>query len=125
MDAGGLRPCAGIVSALSDVLPAFDRLAAVLRKEGGVDAATPPTARRAFGSSALKIGGKIFAMVAQETLVLKLPAARVDELIAAGRGSRFDPGHGRLMKEWIALRVPVNEWLELAREARAFVGRRP
>ena len=81
-------------------------------------------ARRGFGSSALKTGGKIFAMVAQETLVLKLPATRIDDLIAASRGAHFDPGHGRVMKEWIALSAPENEWLELAREARAFVGRR-
>lgn len=109
------------MTANPDVLQAFDRLAAILRQEGGVDAA-PAKARRGFGSSALKTGGKIFAMVAQDTLVLKLPATRVDELIGAGRGARFDPGHGRAMKEWIALSVPENAWLELAREARAFVG---
>jgi hypothetical protein len=73
----------------------------------------------------LKVGGKIFAMPAQGTLVLKLPSARVAALVAEGRGQRFDPGHGRLMKEWIALDGGEGEWLELAREAFAFVGRVP
>ncbi len=59
----------------------------------------------------------------QGALVLKLPAARVDALIAAGRGVRFDPGHGRVMKEWVALAGSGDDedWLALAREARAFV----
>ncbi len=55
----------------------------------------------AFG---LKTGGKFFAMVVKDDLVVKLPAERVDELIAERKGERFDPGHGRLMKEWVALR---------------------
>jgi hypothetical protein len=33
---------------------------------------------------------------------VKLPRERVDELVEAGAGHRFDPGHGRLMKEWVA-----------------------
>ena len=36
-------------------------------------------------------------------LVVKLSQDRVDELLAAGAGDRFDPGHGRLMREWISL----------------------
>jgi hypothetical protein len=100
---------------------AFDRLAVAMRAEGGVDDAVPGGARRAFGAGALKVGGKIFAMPAQGTLVLKLPEARVNALIAAGRGQRFDPGHGRIMREWIALAGEESDWLDLAREARGFV----
>jgi hypothetical protein len=103
----------------------FEPIAAVLRKEGGVDPAPALGGRRAFGAGALKVRGKIFAMPAQGTLVLKLPSARVAALVAEGRGQRFDPGHGRLMKEWIALDGGEGEWLELAREAFAFVGRVP
>jgi hypothetical protein len=103
-------------------VPAFDKIAAVLRAEGGVDEAGA-TGRRAFGAGALKVGGKIFAMPAGGTLVLKLPAARVNALVAEGRGKHFDPGHGRIMKEWIALEGNEASWLELAREAQAFVGR--
>jgi hypothetical protein len=75
-----------------------------------------------FGSSALKVGGKIFAMLVDEKLVVKLPRARVQELVAEGRGTQFDPGHGRLMKEWVS--VPATdptEWIALAEEARAYV----
>lgn len=100
---------------------AFERIAAVLREEGGIDAPTPPGARRAFGADGLKVRGKIFAMPAQGTLVLKLPAPRVAALVAAGRGERFDPGHGRVMREWVALAGDDAEWLALTREALAFV----
>jgi TfoX/Sxy family transcriptional regulator of competence genes len=76
---------------------------------------------RMFGSAGLKVRGKVFVMFVDGALVAKLPEARVDALIARGAGTRFDPGHGRLMREWIA--VPQAEgWLRLAREARRFVG---
>ncbi|MCX4906535.1 hypothetical protein [Streptomyces sp. NBC_00878] len=75
-----------------------------------------------FGAAALKVGGKIFAMLAQGRLVVKLPRARVDQLVDAGEGERFDPGHGRLMREWLSL-DPGSElsWDGLAREALDFV----
>ena len=92
-----------------------------MEREGGVDPATPDSSRRRFGATALKTGGKIFAMAVKGTLVLKLPASRVDALVAAGLGTRFDPGHGRTMKEWVALTGAEEGWLPLAREARAFV----
>ena len=97
----------------------FARLADALRSEGGID--PPAAARGRFGAGALKAGGKIFAMPVQGTLVLKLPARRVDALIAAERGARFEPGHGRPMREWVALTGGEDEWLALAREARDFV----
>ena len=79
---------------------------------------------KGFGSDALKVRGKIFAMLSsQGRLVVKLPRPRVDELVASGDGERFDPRRdGRVMKEWLAL-APTSplEWLPLAREARAFV----
>ena len=56
-----------------------------------------------FTATGLKIGGKFFAMVARGELVVKLPAARVDELEASGTGRRFEPGKGRRMKEWIGV----------------------
>jgi hypothetical protein len=79
-----------------------------------------------FGASGLKVGSKLFAMLSKGELVVKLPAARVDELIASGTGTRFDPGHGRLMKEWVV--VPprhADEWAKLAGEARQFVAGAP
>jgi hypothetical protein len=50
---------------------------------------------RMMNAVGLKTGGKFFAMVVKEELVVKLPAERVD-VIADGEGRRFDPGHGRL-----------------------------
>lgn len=77
---------------------------------------------KGFGSSALKVRGKLFAMLVQGRIVVKLSRQRVDALIAVGDGERFDPGHGRLMKEWLAVEPASDaEWLPLAREAMAFV----
>jgi TfoX N-terminal domain len=85
-------------------------------------AVTPPSPGRGFGASGLKVDGKIFAMVSRGELVVKLPRERVDELIAAGKGTRFDPGHGRLMKEWVSVGPDeAASWRKLAEEARAFV----
>jgi hypothetical protein len=80
--------------------------------------------KKGFGSSELKAGGKIFAMLSNGRLVVKLPRQRVDALVAAGEGERFDPRHdGRLMKEWLAVDPSAaDQWLPLAREALAFVG---
>jgi len=79
--------------------------------------------KKGFGASGLQIGGKIFAMVSNGRLVVKLPRPRVDALVAAGVGERFDPRHdGRLMKEWVTVDPASEEgWLPLAREAMAFV----
>jgi len=73
---------------------------------------------KGFGASALKVNGKIFAMLVKEQLVVKLPRQRVHTLVAADTGGRFDPGHGRLMKEWLTIDPAAEpEWLPLAREA--------
>lgn len=78
---------------------------------------------RMFGSSGLKVGGKVFAMVVKGKLVVKLPKDRVDGLVASGKGEYFDPGHGRLMKEWVSIGTGAKaSWLGLAREAKQFVG---
>lgn len=77
---------------------------------------------KGFGSGGLKVDGKLFALVSSRgEFVVKLPRQRVAELVAKGVGKPFDPGHGRLMKEWIAMRDGA-EFLALAREARLFVG---
>lgn len=54
-------------------------------------------------------------------LVVKLPRKRVDELLADGKGKLFDPGHGRLMKEWIAIAEKQGDWVRLAKEAYVYV----
>lgn len=77
---------------------------------------------RMFASMGLKVNGKIFAMLAKGSFVAKLPKNRVDELVRFGIGVYFDPGHGRLMKEWVAVRDAEESWVGLAKEARRFVG---
>jgi hypothetical protein len=80
-----------------------------------------------FGrSEGLRISGKIFAMLVKGELVVKLPRERVDALVAAGAAARFDPGHGRLMKEWASIPPSTPQrWRSLVEEARAFVGPPP
>ena len=81
------------------------------------------TQSKMFGSPGLKVNGKVFAVLVKGQLVVKLPRQRVDALVAAGQGEYFDPGMGRLMKEWVS--VPVRAasiWPGLAKEALAFVG---
>ncbi len=77
---------------------------------------------RMFGSVGLKVDNKVFAMLVKDRLVVKLPKDRVDSLIAGRDGKHFDPGHGRLMKEWVAVRAMApKQWIGLAREAMRFV----
>jgi hypothetical protein len=76
---------------------------------------------RMFGAAGLEVHGKVFAMLVGGRLVAKLPAARVDEIIEAGSGERFDPGHGKRMKEWVAVPEGALVWLDIASEAYRFV----
>jgi TfoX/Sxy family transcriptional regulator of competence genes len=76
---------------------------------------------RMFGSVGLKFGGKVFAMLVKDHLVVKLSTAQARELVDTGVGRFFDPGHGRLMKQWIS--VPVGrsqQWHSLADRAREY-----
>jgi hypothetical protein len=78
--------------------------------------------KRMFSSSAvLNVNGKIFAMMVKGKFVVKLPRARVDALVAAGKGEYFDTGAGRLMKEWVAMAGGRAGWVALAQEAYGFV----
>ena len=78
---------------------------------------------RGFGSSALKVRGKMFATLSSKgAFVVKLPRARVAALAAAGEGRPFEPGPGRVMKEWLELGATSGQdWALLAEEALAFV----
>jgi hypothetical protein len=81
--------------------------------------------KRAFGATSLKTTGKIFAMLVNGRLVVKLPAARVELLVGEGAGQRFDPGHGRIQREWLDVASDdLETWVALASESEAFVARR-
>jgi hypothetical protein len=90
----------------------------------GVSGVTVPAGGSGFGSNAIKINKSIFAMLVNDRLVVKLPAARVAELIAARDGVPFDAGKGKPMKEWVGLIVDDAAARQLVAEAMTFVGRR-
>src|SRR5215471_10059075 len=87
----------------------------------GIDGVTPPSRGAGFGRSAVRFHGKIFVMLVRGSLVLKLPAPRVEALVAAGAGDHFDANKGTPMREWLSLDPQSAEpWLPLAHEALAF-----
>jgi hypothetical protein len=99
------------------VNPAFD---AILERFDG-----EPEIEHGTGwgkSPGLRVRRKIFAMLIDDELVVKLPAERCTELADAGHGRPFRSG-GREMREWVVVgEEHADEWLPLAEEAHAFVG---
>jgi ethanolamine utilization protein EutA (predicted chaperonin) len=92
----------------------YDELAQALLADPRVDEG------KMFGMACLKTGGKVFAGDWRGGLTVKVPADRVQEIVASGAGEQFDPGMGRKMREW-ALLGPEADWVALAREALEFV----
>jgi TfoX/Sxy family transcriptional regulator of competence genes len=108
-----------------DAAPRWESLVADMLADGAATYGNQNGPKRAFGSTSLKTGGKIFAMLVKDRLVVKLPATRVEQLVADGIGERFDPGHGRIQKEWLSVHGSDPEtWRTLAHESEAFVARR-
>jgi hypothetical protein len=100
---------------------AFQRVAAAFASDPRVTRGDG--SRTGFGSTGLKVDGRLFALVSsRKQFVVKLPKARVAELVKDAKFQCFDPGHGRLMKEWVATGAVDAGWVALAREARRFVG---
>jgi hypothetical protein len=88
----------------------------------GRDGVTHGAGRRGFGSGALRVDGRIFAMLKDGYLVLKLPNERVGALLKSGDGAAFDGGKGKPMRERVMLGLRLEErWLPLAEEALRFV----
>jgi hypothetical protein len=100
---------------VSPLVPQFARIVSALEREADVS-----YGGKGFGSSALKHNGKIFAMLtSKQKFVVKLTKERVNELVKAKHGRYFDPGHVRLMKEWLELFNESPRWQALAKEALA------
>ncbi|MGW2718870.1 hypothetical protein [Streptomyces sp. NPDC001492] len=102
--------------------PAEERFDDLVSELLGLPGVTPPGGS-GFGRSALRVHGKIFAMLVRGQLVVKLPKERVDALVDAEEGGHFDANKGTPMKEWFALSPEsALDWSPLAREALTFVG---
>jgi hypothetical protein len=72
----------------------------------------------------LRVGKEFLALVdfKGSGLVVKLPRARVAELIESGKGQPFAPA-GRVFKEWLSVPKPDRRrWRSLLREGVEFVG---
>ncbi len=72
----------------------------------------------------VRVGKEFLALVDYKDsgLVVKLPKARVAELIESGAGKPFAPA-GRVFAEWLSVPKPDRRrWLSLLREGIAFVG---
>jgi TfoX/Sxy family transcriptional regulator of competence genes len=73
-----------------------------------------------FGAKGLRTGTKFFAIWWHEQLVVKLPPARLTELVEAGEAQPFEPMPGRAMKGWVIV-SPSADWHPLIGEARTHV----
>jgi hypothetical protein len=100
---------------------AADRYEDLVDELVGIPGVSPPRGGSGFGRGAVRFQKKIFVMFVRGRLVLKLPAGRVDELVGAGEGVRFDANKGTPMKEWFSLDPQSSlSWPPLAREALEF-----
>jgi hypothetical protein len=91
--------------------------AAPLLAEGTLDEGT------IMGGPCARSGGEFVGMPHHkgDGIVVKLPRARVDELIAGGEGASFAPA-GKVFKEWVLVEShDEDRWTELLRESVAFV----
>ncbi len=73
-----------------------------------------------FGCQGLRTGRRFFAIRWEEQLVLKLPPARLTDLVEAGAAAPFEPMAGRQMNGWAVLGEPLAGDPVVA-EARAWV----
>jgi len=99
----------------------YARMAKLLLRDPTI---TQPKRKKGFGSSGLYTRGKLFAALSYSNrLILKLPEARVNEIVAWRRGKRWNPrGVGEGLKEWVTLSPSSKtRWLPLAKEAKKFV----
>jgi len=76
-----------------------------------------------MGFPCLRVCGAFFASCDHRSgdLIVKLPAARVQELLTIGAGAPFAPA-GRVFREWVLVADrDIGRWRALIAEARSFV----
>lgn len=99
----------------------FAALAAPLLDRPGVERSTM------MGLPCLRLNGAFFASCDRRTgdLLVKLPEARVDELVDTGRAHAFAPA-GRRFRQWAAIPLKRGRsWQRLLDEAVAFADGAP
>ena len=88
----------------------------------GVDGVrVPDGSERGFAAQAIKVNGAVFVMLMRGQIAVKLPAARVRELIDQGRGDPVSTGSRTPMREWVALVGTEDDVRPVIAEAEAFV----
>lgn len=95
----------------------FWNLAESLLAEEGVSKGTM------MGYPCLRVNGEFFASAERQTgdLIVKLPAAQVNDLIEGGIGQPFAPA-GRRFREWVLIEGrDTEQWRELMVQALTFV----
>jgi len=98
----------------------FDELAVDYLDMPGVSRATM------FGSDGLRVDSKFFAFVGRDgQLIVKLPAAQADGLVAVGKADRVRAGRAT-MREWIGMpssveRPSTDQWRNLISDAYRYV----
>jgi hypothetical protein len=105
---------------MTSVHERFDDIVSAFVGRPGV---TPPSGGpRRFGSDALRVNGSVFCMISSgERFVVKLPAERVNELIAASAGEPFRAGKKSPMRNWLVVTdAAPGLWESLAQEAYTF-----
>lgn len=105
------------MTALTSGEERFWDLAERLLADDGVERSTM------MGLPCLRIHGAFFASCDRKTgdLLVKLPEARVDQLVAAGRAHSFAPA-GRRFRQWAAIPPDRSRtWRRLLDEALVFV----
>jgi hypothetical protein len=85
-----------------DAQARFDALVKELTGLPGVQPPDEEGARR-FGARTLRLDGSIVAMLVDGALVLKLPGDRIADLVESGRGTPWDGGQGRRMRQWVVV----------------------
>lgn len=102
---------------IDDSDPVQERIEAHFLGRSGV------TNKKMFAREALAVNGKIFAIFRLGEMVVKLPADEGRALIDAGEAEQFEPGPGRVMREWFTVHETGDEdrWLELAERSFDFV----
>ncbi len=77
---------------------------------------------RMLHSPGLKANGKFYGFATGADVIVKLPPARVDDLVRRGVGFPCSPRPGRPMKEWVRIAAPDEDaCVAYLLEARQFV----